>query len=258
MSIHLARKAQLALLLTKKVTVPTKYLNFADVFLKKLANVLPKRTKVNEHAIELEEGKQPPYKLIYSLRPVELKTLKTYIKTNLANGFIRALKSPASSPILFVHKPNSSLCLSVNYRGLNNLIIKNWYFLPLIGKFLDRLSQTKQFTQLDFISVYYQIRIKEGNEWKTAFKIWYGHFKYQIMPFGLSNVPASFQGYINKILAKKLNIFVIVYYDDIFIYSKDPKQAHVAVVWWVLEELKKNHFLPNSKNAVSMKIKSAS
>ena len=131
------------MLLTKKVTVPTKYLDFADIFLEKSANVLPKRNRANEHAIELEKGKKPPYKPIYSLRPVEFKTLKTYMKTNLANGFIQALKSSAGAPILFVYKPNSNFCLYVNYQGLNNLTINNWYSLPLIGKSLNWLGQAK-------------------------------------------------------------------------------------------------------------------
>ena len=146
MTIHPAKKAQFAFLLAEKVTVPTKYLDFADVFLKKSANVLPERTGANEHAIELEEGKQPSYGPIYSLGPVELKTLKTYIKTNLSNGFIRALKLPADAPILFIRKPNGSLRLCVDYRGLNNLSIKNWYPWPLIGKSLDRLGRAKEFT----------------------------------------------------------------------------------------------------------------
>ena len=164
MTIHPARKAQLALLLTEEVTVPVEYSDFADVFSEKSANVLPEQTGANEHAIELEEGKQPPYRPIYSLRPVELKTLKTYIKTNLANGFIRASKSPAGAPILFVRKPDGSLRLCVDYRGLNNLTIKNRYPLPLIGESLDRLGRAKQFTQLDLTSVYHRMRIKEGNK----------------------------------------------------------------------------------------------
>ena len=146
MTIHLARKAQLALLLAKEVTVPTEYSDFADVFLEKSANVPSERTGANEYTIELEEGKQPSYRPIYSLGPVEVKTLKTYIEINLANSFIQASKSPAGAPILFVHKPDDSLCLCVNYQGLNNLTIKNCYPLPLIGKSLDQLSQAKQFT----------------------------------------------------------------------------------------------------------------
>ena len=84
------------------------------------------------------------------------------------------------------------------------------------------------------------MRIKEGNEEKTAFQTWYCHFEYEIMPFGLSNAPASFQGYIKKILAKKLNIFVIIYLDDIFIYTKDLGQAYVDAVWLIFEELRKH------------------
>ena len=92
---------------------------------------------MNEHAIELEEGKQPPFGPIYSLGPVELETLKTYIETNLANGFIRPSKSLAGAPILFDRKPDGSLRLCVDYRGLNNITIKNRYLLPLIGESLD-------------------------------------------------------------------------------------------------------------------------
>ena len=106
----------MALLLVKKVTVLTKYSDFANVFLKKSANVLLEQTKVNKPAIKLEKYKQPPYEPIYSLGPpVELKTLKSYIKTNLASSFIRALELLASALILFVRKPNGSLCLFVNY-----------------------------------------------------------------------------------------------------------------------------------------------
>ena len=163
-SIHLEEKAQLILLLTEKVTVLVEYSDFADVFLEKSANILPKRTGANEYAIKVEEGKQPRYGPIYSLGRIELRTPKTYIKANLANGFIRTSKSPASASILFFRKPNGSFCLCVNYQRLNKLTIKNYYLLPLISKSLDWLSQAKQFTQLDLTSAYYQMRIKEGNK----------------------------------------------------------------------------------------------
>ena len=100
---------------------------------------------MNEHAIELEEGKQPSFGPIYSLGPVELETLKTYIKTNLANGFIRPFKSPAGALIFFNRKPDGSLRFCVNYRGLNNITIKNQYPLSLIGESLDRLGRAKRF-----------------------------------------------------------------------------------------------------------------
>ena len=87
------------------------------------------------------------------------------------------------------------------------------------------------------------MRIREGDEWKTAFRTRYRHFEYQVMPFGLTNAPATFQGYVNKILTEKLDVFVIVYLDDILIYTEDPGQAHVEAVRWVLDQLRKLAFL---------------
>ncbi len=168
---------------------------------------------------------------------MELEALKTYIETHLKTGFIRSSKSPTGAPILFDKKPDGSLRLCVNYQGLNNLTIKNRYLLLLIGEALDCLGQAKRFTQLDLTSAYHQMRIREGNKWKTAFRIRYSHFKYQVMPFGLFNAPASFQGYINRIFAKKLDIFVVVYLNDILIYTEDLSQPHVDTVQWILEQL---------------------
>ena len=133
---------------------------------------------MNKHAIELEEGKQLPFGPIYSLRPVELETLKTYIETNLANGFIRLFKSPARAPILFDKKPDGSFCFCVDYWSLNNIMIKNRYPLPLIGESLDRLGRARRFTQLDLTNAYHRMRICKGDEWKTAFWTQYDPFKY--------------------------------------------------------------------------------
>ena len=164
MTIHPAWEAQIALLLTKKITVPAKYLDFADVFSKKSAEVLPKYTGINKHAIELEDDKQLLYGPIYSLGLVELKTWKTYIENKLANGFIQLLKSSVSAPILFVCKPNSSFPLCIDYRGLNNLTIKKQYPLLLIGKSLDLLGQAKHFIQLNLTNAYHWMRIKESDK----------------------------------------------------------------------------------------------
>ena len=125
MSIHPNKEAQIASLLTKKVTIPDKYSDFADVFSEKKALVLLEQTNLNKHAINLEGDKQPPYRPIYNLEPVELKTLKTYIKTHLKTGFIWPSKSLAGALILFDKKPDGSLCLCMYYQGLNNLTIKN-------------------------------------------------------------------------------------------------------------------------------------
>ena len=107
----------------------------------------------------------------------------------------------------------------MDYRGLNAVTIKNRHPLPLIQESLDRLSQAKLFTKLDIRDAYYRVRIREGDEWKTAFRTRYGHFEYTVVPFGLTNAPATFQAYINKALVGLLNISCIVYLDDILVFS---------------------------------------
>ncbi len=125
---------------------------------------LPENTNMNKHIIELIEGKQPPYGPIYALNPIELETLKTYIKTHLKTRFIWPSKSLARALIFFDKKLDGSLCLCINYQGLNNLIIKDRYLLPLIDKFLDQLGRAKRFIQLDLISIYHRMRIQEGDK----------------------------------------------------------------------------------------------
>ena len=163
-SIHLAREAQIASLVAKEVKILTKYSDFAGVFSKEKTLILPEVTEWNQYVIKLQEGQQPLYGPIYSLGPVKLKTLKSYIETNLANDFIWPSKSPAGTPILFVEKPDGSLRLYVDYWGLNNLTIKNRYPLSLISKSLDQLGQAKRFTQLNLTSAYYQKKIKEDDK----------------------------------------------------------------------------------------------
>ena len=166
MAIHLSRLAQIALLKAEEapVTVPAEYSDSIDVFSEKLAAVLPEHTEINTYAIELEEGKQPLYRLIYSLDPVELEILKTYIETHLKTGFIQPSKSLIGTLILFNKKPDGSLHLCIDYWVLNNPTIKNRYPLLFIGKSLDWLGQAKRFIQLDLTSVYHQMRIKKGDE----------------------------------------------------------------------------------------------
>ncbi len=100
----------------------------------------------------------------------------------------------------------------------------------MVGKSLDRLGRVRRFTQLDLTNAYYQMKIREGDESKTVFKTCYGNFEYQVMPFGLTNAPATFQDYINKILTEKLNVFVIVYHDNIFIYTESKRKEHVEAI----------------------------
>ena len=239
LDVHPSYRPQVSGLIAKKAftKVSAEYLDFVDVFSPELASKLPEHTGINNHAIKLVDSQQPLHRLIHRLELVELETLKAYIETNLADRFIRPSKSLVGAPILFDRKSDGSLQLCVDYQGLNNLTIKNGYLLPLIEESLDRLGRAKRFTQLDLTNVYYQMRISEGIKWKTAFKIQYGHFEYQVMPFGLTNAPASFQEYINKIFVEKLDIFIIVYLDDILIYTNNDREGYVAAVWWMLEQL---------------------
>ena len=146
------------------IEVPAEFSDYSNVFSVENAVELPKNTKINEHAIKLEEGKQPSFGSIYSLGLVELEILKIYIKTNLDNRFIWSSKSSAGAPILFDWKPDKNLRFCVDYWGLNNITIKNRYPLPLIGESLDRLGRANRFTPLDLINAYHRMRICEGDE----------------------------------------------------------------------------------------------
>jgi hypothetical protein len=121
-----------------------------------------------------------------------LKILKKYLNENLEKKYIQYFINPAEAPILFILKKDGSLRLYVNYRGLNKIIIKNRHSLPLVGEILNRLNGVAVYTKLDLKEIYYRIRIKKRDEWKTAFKIRYGHFEYKIISFGLANTPAIF------------------------------------------------------------------
>ena len=188
------------------------------------------------HAINVEPGKAPPFGPLYNLSETELKVLKEYINTNLQNGFISPSTSSTGAPILFTKKKDGSLRLCVDYQGLNNITIKDRYPIPLVSEILDRLVHSKIFTKLDLRGAYNLLRIQEGDEWMTAFRTRYSLYEYNVMPFGLANAPATFQAYINKALAHLLDKTVIVYLDDLLIYSKDP-EGHVKDVIDVLQAL---------------------
>ena len=165
-NVHLFCRAQIAALVANETptSIPTEYSDFADVFSPELASELPEHTGINDHAIELVDDWQPPYGPIYSLGPVELETLKTYIETNLKNGFIRPSKSLVGASIFFDKKSDGSLRLCVDYRELNNLTIKNRYPLPLVGESLDQLGRAQRFIQLSLTSAYHWMRIREGDK----------------------------------------------------------------------------------------------
>ena len=218
-------------------SLPTEYAEFADVFEPKNSQKLPPHRPGVDHEIPLMPNAKPVYSSIYNLSETELKALKDYIDNMVAKGFIRPSKSPFGSPVLFVKKPDGSLRLCVDYRKLNDITIKNRYALPLISELFDRLKSAKLYTRLDMADAYNQLRIANGDEFKTAFRTRYGHFEYLVMPFGLTNAPASFQAYVNDCLRNFLDIFCVVYLDDVLIFS-DTLEEHVVHVKKVLSRLR--------------------
>jgi hypothetical protein len=161
------------------------------VFEKKNVDMLSQH-RPYDCAIDLQEGIQPPFGPIYNLSQNKLLTLRDYLDENLAKNFIRHSKSPEDAPILFVKKKDGSLWMCVDYRGLNKIMIKNQYPLPLISRLLDQFGQAKIYTKIDLWGAYNLVQIKGGDEWKTAFRTRYGHFEYNFMPFSLINEPIIF------------------------------------------------------------------
>jgi hypothetical protein len=188
--------------------------------------------------MELLDGKQPPWGPIYNLSEKELETLRFYLETQLKRGWIRPSTVPAETPVFFVPKKDGTLRLCVDFRGLNQITKKTCYPLLLISESIDRLAGTTYFMKLDIRKAYHRLRIASGNEWKTAFRTRYGHYEYTVVPFGLVNAPAAFQGHINTVLRKFFDLFCIAYLDDIVIYSNslEEHEEHVRLVLVKLQE----------------------
>ena len=197
----------------------------------------PKRNV--DHEIKLEAGATPPNRGLYRMPPDELRELKKQLDQLLELGLVRPSTSPFGSPVLFVKKKDGSLRLCIDYRGLNKVTIKNRYPLPRVDEMLDRLHGATIFSKIDLVSGYFQVRIADEDVHKTAFRTRYGHYEFTVMPFGLCNAPATFQRMMNDILREHLDTFVIVYLDDILIYSK-TKEEHTEHLRQVLALLRKH------------------
>ncbi|XMA14720.1 hypothetical protein WAI453_007511 [Rhynchosporium graminicola] len=208
---------------TKKkpaTTLPHQYQKYQRVFDPVEAEKLPPHRPGLDHEINLRPGKRPPFGPIYNLSQDELVVLRAYLDKMLAQGFIRPSKSEAAAPLMFVNKKDGTLRPCVDFRGLNAITIPNRYPIPLISEILNRLGEASVYTKLDLLGAYNLIRIAQGHEWKTAFRTRFGSFEYLVMPFGLCNAPATFQAYIDQCLREYIDVFVIVYLDDILIFSK--------------------------------------
>ena len=191
--------------------------------------------------IELQEGHSPPYASTYRMSPLELDELRKQLTELQDRGFIQPSQSPYGSPILFVRKKDGSLRFCVDYRALNKLTIKNRYALPRTEELFDRLQGAKVFSKIDLESGYWQVRIAEQDVPKTAFRTRYGHYEFKVMPFGLTNAPAAFQGAMNDLFRAYLDDFVVVFLDDILVYSKDPTK-HLEHLEIVLNKLREHQF----------------
>uniref|UniRef100_A0A8C1YSB8 Gypsy retrotransposon integrase-like protein 1 n=1 Tax=Cyprinus carpio TaxID=7962 RepID=A0A8C1YSB8_CYPCA len=215
--------------------LPEEYADLMEAFSKEQANILPPHRKY-DCAIDLLPGHSPPKGRIFPLSQPESEAMKDYIKEELQKGFIRPSTSPASSGFFFVKKKDGGLRPCIDYRGLNEMTVKFRYPLPLVPSALEQLRTAQYYTKLDLRCAYNLIRIREGDEWKTAFSTTTGHYEYLVMPFGLVNSPSVFQSFINEVFRDMLNISVIVYIDDILIYSNTLPE-HVQHVRAVLQRL---------------------
>ncbi|KAJ1038662.1 hypothetical protein NDA10_002516 [Ustilago hordei] len=187
----------------------------------------------------VDRRRKPPQGPLYLKGPKEMSELRRYLDENLEKGFIRPSKSPARSPVLFVPKKDGGLRLCVDYRGLNEITVKNRAPLPLIEEQLFLLRKARIYTKLDLRAAYNLIRIAKGDEWKTAFGTQLGLYEYLVMPFGLANAPAHFQSFINDIFRDIIGVYVVVYLDDFLIFS-DTEEVHVKHVTEVLTRLRSN------------------
>ncbi len=208
-----------------KDPLPSEYL--AEAFSRVKASHLPPH-RASDCAIDLLPGSQPPKGRVFPLSQPEAAAMKSYIEEELAKGFIRPSTSPALAGFFFVKKKDGGLRPCIDYRSLNDITSKFRYPLPLVPAALEQLRRARYFTKLDLRCAYNLIRIREGDECKMAFSTNTGHYEYLVMPFGLFNSPSGFQAFINNVFRDMLNQWVIVYIDDILIYSKTYEE-HVGL-----------------------------
>ncbi|XP_071683315.1 uncharacterized protein [Lolium perenne] len=217
-------------------SISTVISTFSDVF-KEPHSLPPHRSY--DHVIALEEGVLPPNSKPYRYSPLQKDEIERQVKEMLKDGTIVHSMSPFAAPVLLVKKKDGTWRFCIDYRRLNLATIKNKFPLPIVDELLDELAGAAVFSKLDLRAGYHQIRMREQDEAKTAFKTHHGHFQFRVMPFGLTNAPATFQCLMNDIFAQYTRKFVIVFLDDILVYSKDL-QEHATHLEIVLQLLRKH------------------
>ncbi|KAK8934166.1 hypothetical protein KSP39_PZI014581 [Platanthera zijinensis] len=210
---------------------------YPDVFPDDLPGAPPQREI--DFTIELVPGAKPVSRSPYRLAPKEMAELKVQLQELLEQGYVRPSSSPWSAPVLFVKKKDGSLRLCIDYRELNKLTEKNKYPIPRIDDLFDQLVGSTVYSKLDLKSGYYQLKIKESDIPKTAFSTRYGHYEFTVMPFGLTNAPSVFMDLMNRTFREYLDQFVIVFIDDILVYSQS-EDDHFKHLHMVLETLRRN------------------
>ncbi|GJT29748.1 putative reverse transcriptase domain-containing protein [Tanacetum coccineum] len=213
--------------------------DFPKVFPEELPGLPPPRQV--EFRIDLVPWAAPVARALYRLAPSEMKELSVQLQELLKKGFIRPSTSPRGASVLFVKNKDGSFRMCIDYRELNKLTVKNRYPLPRIDDLFDQLQGSSMYSKVDLRSGYHRLRIKEEDIPITAFRTWYGHFEFQVMLFGLTNAPAVFMDLMNRVCKPYLDKFVIVFIDDILVYSKDEEEhgKHLKII---LELLKKERF----------------
>ncbi|GKD87911.1 putative reverse transcriptase domain-containing protein [Tanacetum coccineum] len=209
---------------------------FLEVFPEDLPGLPPVRQV--EFQIDLIPGTAPVARAPYRLAPSEMQELSNQLQELSDRGFIRPSTSPWGAPVLFVKKKDGSFRMCIDYRELNKLTVKNRYPLPRIDDLFDQLQGSSVYSKIDLRSGYHQLRVRDEDIPKTAFKTRYRHYEFQVMPFGLTNAPAVFMDLMNRVCKPYLDKFVIVFIDDILIYSRN-KEEHANHLRIILELLKK-------------------
>ncbi len=217
---------------------------FSRLFDSTAANALPPHRLQFDCAIDLLPGSTPSSRNIYNLSVSEDLAMQDYVRTHLAKGFISPSNSPFGAPVFFVKKKNGDLRLCHDFRALNKMTRKDRNPIPLISDIIRQLSRGRVFTALDLKGAYNLLRIRAGDEHKTAFNTKLGQFQMNVMPFGLTNAPSQFQSWMNSLFRHLLGVSVVVYLDDIVIFSHDPS-THDADVRTVLDILLANDLFCN-------------
>ncbi|KAL4387927.1 hypothetical protein GQ457_09G018130 [Hibiscus cannabinus] len=211
--------------------------DFLGVFPEELPGLPPDREV--EFVIETHADSAPVSISLYRMAPKELNELKTQLQELLDRGFIRPSTSSWGAPVLFVKKKDESLRMCIDYRQLNKMTVKNKYPLPRIDDLFDQLKGATVFSKIDLRSGYYQLKVREQDVLKTAFRTRYGHYEFLVMPFGLTNAPAAFMDLMNRVFHEYLDQFVVVFIDDILGYSR-TEEDHDRHLHLVLQTLLEN------------------